>query len=219
MIRIIIADDHEIVLNGIRALFEQEGDILIAGQASDGQAALDLVEKHRPDVLVIDLMMPRMSGLQVAQRIREKNWNIQIVVLSMYYDRGLVRQALALGVRGYVLKTSASQSLVKAVRAAAARETYLNGALGQVEEEIREKKSVESAEGDILASLSPREREILQLTGQGLSIAEIAAQLVVSQKTVEKHRASLMQKLEVPNAAGLVRMAIRLGLVKADRDG
>ena len=215
MIRVLIAEDHLMVRAGIRALLEKAGDIHVLGEASNGQEAIEMVEKLQPDVLIMDIMMPRLNGIQAAENMRGSRYRTHILLLSMYSDESLVHQALQSGVRGYVLKSSVSDELLWAVRAVAAGKTYLSSPISEiVVESALSPRPI--AGNDPISSLSPREKEILQLIAEEHTSGEIAKLLFISEKTVEKHRARLMEKLNVRNLAGLVRLAIKYRLVDQD---
>lgn len=215
MIRVLIAEDHLMVRAGIRALLEKAGDIHVLGEASNGQEAIDMAQEHKPDVLIMDIMMPRMNGIQAAEHIRDLKLRTNILILSMYADAGFVHQALQCGVKGYVLKSSVSDELLWAVRAVANGKTYLSSPISEivVESAIHPHRGKDN---DPISSLSPREKEILQLIAEEHTSHEIASLLFISEKTVEKHRAKLMEKLNVRNLAGMVRLAVKYRLV--DRD-
>jgi len=215
MIRILIAEDHHMVRAGIRALLEKVGDMTILGEASNGQEAMDMNEALNPDVLIMDIMMPRLNGIQAAEQLRSRKSRTKILLLSMYADEELVYQALQSGVNGYVLKSSVSDELVQAVREVANGRKFLSAPISEIVMENAFKPRPTS-ELDPLASLSPREKEILQLIAEEHTSVEIAEFLSISEKTVEKHRANLMEKLHVRNLAGLVRLAVKYRLV--DRD-
>lgn len=216
MIRVLIVEDHLVVRAGLRALLERAADVSIVGEASNGQEAVELVSSLKPDVLLMDIMMPRLNGIQAAERIRDLKLHVYIVLLSMYADEGLVHQALLSGVKGYVLKTSVSDELLLAVRAASQGEMYLSASVSSiVADGALPWKGGNTDEP--LDALSPREKEILQLIAEAHTSARIAEMLFISEKTVEKHRASLMKKLNIHNLAGLIRFAVKIGLV--DRDG
>jgi DNA-binding NarL/FixJ family response regulator len=216
MIRVLIAEDHLMVRAGIRALLEKAGDIYVIGEASNGHEAIEMTETLRPDVLIMDIMMPRMNGMQAAENIRDKKLPTHILLLSMYSDEGFVHQALQYGVKGYVLKSSVSDELLWAVRTVASGKTYLSRLISDfvVESAIHPHTSLQDS--DPLSNLSPREKEILQLIAEEYTSAEIGKMLFISEKTVEKHRTKLMEKLNVRNLAGLVRLAVKYHLV--DRD-
>ena len=216
MIHVLIADDHLMVRGGIRALLEKAGDIHVVGEASNGQEALDLTEKLIPDVLIMDIMMPRLNGIQAAENIRKLKLPTHILLLSMYSDEGLVYQALQSGVKGYVLKTSVSDELLWAVRTVASGKTYLSSPVSEIMVENAVNPHPHGQDRDPLSNISPREKEILQLIAEEHTSSEIAKLLFISEKTVEKHRASLMEKLNVRNLAGLVRLAVKHRLVDPD---
>jgi len=198
---------------GIRALLEKAGDIHVLGEVSNGWEAIERVGELKPDVLLMDIMMPRMNGIQAARSIREMKLPTKILLLSMYSDEGLVHQALQSGVKGYVLKSSVSDELIWAVRAVANGQTYLSSPISEivVESAIHPRSAV--GDSDPLSALSPREKEILQLIAEEHTSGEIGKILFISEKTVEKHRARLMEKLNVKNLAGLVRLAVKYRLV------
>lgn len=201
---------------GIRALLEKAGDIYVMGEASNGQEAIELTESLKPDVLIMDIMMPRMNGMQAAENLREMRLPTRILLLSMYSDEGFVHRALQCGVKGYVLKSSVSDELLWAVRAVASGKTYLSSPISEIVGESAIHPHTGPKDGDPLSNLSPREKEILQLIAEGYTSAQMGKMLSISEKTVEKHRTKLMEKLNVRNLAGLVRLAVKYHLV--DRD-
>jgi DNA-binding NarL/FixJ family response regulator len=213
MIRVIVADDHHLVRQGIRALLEKASDIQVIAEAADGREAVELVERLAPEVLVTDIAMPRLDGIQAAKQIQDLGLATRVVILSMYSDEALVRRALRNGARGYLLKRSVSEELWLAVRAASQGEIYLSPPIS---------KSVlgdffQAEENSVFDRLTPREREVLQLIAEGHTNKAIAQILKISVKTVEKHRANLMGALNVHDLAGLVRIAIDHGLVFPDQ--
>jgi DNA-binding NarL/FixJ family response regulator len=216
MIRVILADDHHLVRRGIRALLEQADDISVIGEAEDGQAAVELVEQLKPDVLIIDIAMPRMNGIQATQRVHVLGLATQVVILSMHSRPTLVRQALRNGARGYLLKNSITEELLLAVRAASRRETYLSPEISGiiVDDFLTHQADVEKS--GLFDQLTPREREVVQLIAEGYTNNGIARLLNISIKTVERHRANLMAKLDVHDVAGLTRIAVEHGLIFVD---
>ncbi len=213
MIRVIVADDHHLVRQGICGLLEKADDIAVIGEAADGQEAVELVKHLTPDVLVMDIAMPRLDGIQAAERVRTLGVPTQVVILSMYSDQTLVRRALRDGAKGYLLKRSVTEELLLAIRAASRGEIYLSpGISGPLMEEFL-MLHADTEEPEPFDQLTSREREVLQLIAEGNTNRAIAQMLKISVKTVEKHRASLMSKLDVHDVAGLVRLAIRHGLV------
>jgi len=212
MIRVLLVEDHAMVRAGLRALLERAADINIVGEACNGQEAIDMSVELKPDVLVMDIMMPRLNGIQAAEQIRSMKLPVYILLLSMYSDEGLVHQALQSGVKGYLLKTSVSEELLWAIHAVARGETYLSTVISSIVVESALHPRTLQAD-DPLNILSPREKEILQLIAEEHTSGEIGKLLFISEKTVEKHRANLMEKLHVRNLAGLVRLAIKFGLI------
>lgn len=212
MIRILLVEDHSMVRAGLRALLERANDITIVGEAANGQEAIASTEQLKPHILLMDIMMPRLNGIQAAEQIREMKLPVKIILLSMYSDEGLVLQALRSGVKGYVSKTSAGEELLLAIRAVARGETYLSTVISSIFKEGTSNHHTLQSD-DPLQLLSPREKEVLQLIAEEHTSNEIGRMLFISEKTVEKHRANLMEKLHVRNLAGLVRFAIKYGLV------
>jgi len=216
VIRVIIADDHHLVRQGIRALLEKADGIEVVGEAADGQEAVELVERLAPDVLVMDIAMPRFDGTQAVGRVRALGVATQVVILSMYSDETLVRQALRNGARGYLLKRSVTEELLLAIQAASRGEIYLSPAVsGPIVADFLTLRTDAEA-SSLFERLTPREREVLQLISEGHTNRAIAHVLKVSVKTVEKHRAKLMDKLNVRDLAGLIRAAIKHGLILLD---
>jgi DNA-binding NarL/FixJ family response regulator len=215
MIRVLIAEDHLLVRAGIRALLEKAGDIHILGEASNGQEAIDLSRELKPDVLIMDIMMPRMNGIQAAEQIQSLKLPLNILLLSMYSDAGFVHKALQCNVKGYVLKSSVSDELLQAVRVVAGGERFLSSPISEL---IQEGTilSYASNEDDPFASLSPREKEVMKLIAEGYTSVEIGKILFISDKTVEKHREKIMKKLNIRNLVGLVRLAIKYHLVDVE---
>jgi DNA-binding NarL/FixJ family response regulator len=216
MIRVILADDHHLVRGGIRALLEKADDICVVGEAEDGQEATELVERLSPDVLIIDIAMPRLNGIQATERVRALGLATQVVILSMHSRPTLVRQALRNGARGYLLKRSVTEELLLAVRAASRRETYLSPEIsGSIVDDFLAYQ-VDAGKSSPFDQLTPREREVVQLIAEGHTNNGIARLLKISIKTVERHRANLMAKLDVHDVAGLTRIAIEHGLIFID---
>lgn len=215
MIRVVIADDHHLVRQGIRSLLEKAADLQVVGEATDGQEAIELVQRLAPDVLVIDIAMPRLSGAEAIARVRALGVGTQVVILSVHEDETVVRQALRNGARGYLLKRSVIEELLLAIRAASQGEVYLSPTV--VRYFVDDLPAVyDPGKLSAVDRLTPREREVLQLIVEGNSNSEIARKLKVSQKTVEKHRGNLMSKLEVHDTASIVRFAIKHDLVHLD---
>ncbi|NOT06553.1 MAG: response regulator transcription factor [Anaerolineales bacterium] len=215
MIRILLVEDHAMVRAGLRALLERAEDIKIIGEASNGQEAIEMSLALKPDMLVMDIMMPRLNGIQAAEQLRALKLPASILLLSMYSDEGLIHQAMHSGVKGFVLKTSVSEELLQAIHAVARGETFLSKSVSSiVMDRVTRPRAMQT--DNPLDSLSPREKEIMQLIAEEHTSGEIGRILVISEKTVEKHRANLMDKLHVRNLAGLVRLAIKYGLIDKD---
>ncbi len=212
---IVLADDHAIVRQGLRALLEAEPDLAVVGEAGDGLEALRLVERLAPAVLVADVMMPGLNGLQVTREI-QRHWpRTRVVILSMYANEAYVLEALRSGAAGYVLKEAGATDLVRAVREAAAGGRYLSPPLSERAIEAYVERA-RAAPPDPYDTLTTREREILQLTTEGLSSTLVAARLSISPRTVETHRANLMRKLNLRRQADLVRYAFEKGIVPVE---
>ncbi len=218
IIRVLLVEDHDLVRAGIRALIENHADIEVCAEASDGSEALRLVHQHKPNVVLMDIAMPRLNGLDTLAHLRQDFPSLPVIMLSMHGEKTYVRAALSLGASGYVLKNSSVAELTTAIIQSAAGERYLTPAISnQVIESFTEKQArTDPLTDGASVSLSERKREILQMIGRGFSTSQIAERLHLSIKTVETHRAQLMQALGVTNLAGLVRAAIRLGLVSPD---
>ena len=214
-IRVLLADDHALVRAGFRALLHSLGDVEIVAEAGDGDDALRLIEAHQPDVVLLDIAMPGLNGLEVAARVAQRFPNVRVMMLSMYANEEYVLQALRAGAAGYLLKDADSSELELAVRAVARGDTYLSPPVSKsvIEDYVRR---VSSQPGSF-DRLTPRQREVLQLIAKGHSTKEIAQMLNISVKTAETHRAQLMQQLDIHDIAGLVRYAIRVGLVLTDK--
>ncbi len=215
MIHILLVEDHAMVRAGLRALLERAGDIKIVGEASNGQEAIEMTMTLKPDLLVMDIMMPRLNGIQAAEQIRALKLPTSILLLSMYSDEGLIHQAMHSGVKGFVLKNSVSEELLQAIHAVARGETFLSKSVSSIVMDRITRPNTQQTDNPI-DSLSPREKEIMQLIAEEHTSSEIGKILVISEKTVEKHRANLMDKLHVRNLAGLVRLAIKYGLIDKD---
>jgi two-component system response regulator NreC len=216
MIRVTLADDHTLVRQGIRLILENADDIEIVGEAENGEEAVDQARKLQPDVLIMDINMPRLNGIQAAEQISNDDLTTQIVILSMHSDETLVRQALEAGVKGYILKRSVTEELLLAVRAAYRGDTFLCSTISNmvVTDFLAGQPAAEPSDG--FDRLSPREREILKLIVESYTNKAIAESMNLSIKTVEKHRANLMSKLNAQDLVGLIRIAVKHGLIFFD---
>jgi two-component system response regulator NreC len=218
VIRVAVADDHHLVREGIRALLEKAGDIEVVGEAVDGADAVELVQSVAPDVLLIDIAMPRLNGIQALEQLRVRGATTKVVVLSMYSDETLVRQALQKGARGFLLKGSVSEEMLLAIRAACRGAIYLSPVISDAL--LADVSTVQTDAGAAgpLEQLTAREREILQLVSKGHTNSEMATQLAISVKTVERHRTNLMAKLKAHNLVELIRIGIKRGLIPLEDD-
>ena len=217
MITILLADDHSIVRQGLRALLEVEPDFCIVGEAADGLEVTQLIEYLQPDVLVLDLMMPGLDGLEVTRRVNQRSPQTRVIILSMYGNEAYVVEVLRNGAAGYVLKKSTADELVRALRAVVAGQRYLSPPLSEQTIETYMQKADESTQ-DLYDLLTTREREVLYLVAEGHTNAEIAARLFISPRTVEMHRANLMRKLDLRSQADLIRYALRRGIGSLNSD-
>jgi DNA-binding NarL/FixJ family response regulator len=210
-IRLVLADDHLVVREGLRALLEAEPDFEVVGQTGNGSEVAALVDDVQPDVLVLDLMMPGIGGLDVIREITRRRPGTRIVVLSMHANEAYVLEALSHGAGAYVLKQSEAGELVRALREVAAGRRYLSPPLSDraLEAYLRQSESGVPER----ATLTPREREVLQLVAEGHTSPEIAERLFISPRTVETHRSNLMRKLGLRTPADVVRYAVRHGVL------
>ncbi len=213
MIRVMLADDHHLVRQGIRSLLEKNADIEVVGEAGNGQEVLNLIGQLQPDVLIVDIAMPMLNGIQVAEQVRMQKLPTRVVMLSMYDDDILVRRALRHGAIGFLLKRSVSEELLLSVQAAYRNEPYLSPAVSKIVLADFLSEHALDAKEDPLERLSPREQQVLQMLAEGHTNASIAQHLSLSVKTIEKHRSNLMLKLNVQDLAGLVRIAMKYGLI------
>jgi DNA-binding NarL/FixJ family response regulator len=214
-LRVLLADDHTLVRAGIRGLVASLEGVLVVGEAGDGQEALRLAGLLRPDVMLLDIGMPGLNGIEVASRLAAEQRDVRVVILSMHASEEYVLQALRAGAAGYLLKDAGVVELELALRAVSRGETYLSPAVSkQVVEDYRRRVG---AGDDPLAAITPRQREVLQLVAEGHTTKEIAVRLELSVKTVESHRSQLMERLDIHDLAGLVRYAVRVGLVSSER--
>ena len=211
-VTIALADDHEVVRQGLRTLLEGEADFRVAGEASNGADAVALVERTRPDVLLVDLMMPGMNGLDVIRLVRQGSPQTRVIVASMHADESYVSEALRLGAVAYVLKQSPACAMVEAVRKAVAGQRYLSPPLSEANLHDYRARS-QATPLDLYETLTERESQVLLWSADSLTSAAIAQRLAVSTRTVEQHRAALLRKLGVTSQAELIRYAFRRGLL------
>ena len=212
---VVLADDHAIVRHGLRALLETEPDIKLVGEAEDGLETVRLVEQVSPDVLIVDLVMPRLGGLEVTRQVRKSSPRTHVIILSMHANEAYVLEALRNGALGYVLKGSQVADLVQATREVAAGRRYLSAPLSERAIDVYVQKS-EASILDNYETLTSRERQVLHLIAEGHTNVEVAARLFISPRTAETHRANVMRKLNLQNHTDVVRYAIRRGIISAD---
>lgn len=216
-IRVLLAEDHTIVRKGLRALLDDETDIEVVGEAEDGRETVRQVERVHPDVVLMDITMPLLNGVEATRQIKAQYPEVQVLGLTRHENEEYIYQLLRAGASGYVVKQAAPAELVEAIRAVSQSETYLSPSINPsvVEEYIRQAKAMVKSGPD--ERLTPREREVLQLVAEGRTNREIAQVLSISVKTVEHHRANLMSKLDLYSAAELTQYAIRTGVIDVDQ--
>ena len=210
-VRILIADDHKILREGLKSLLEKQPEFAVVGEAQDGLSAISEAKKHKPDIAILDIGMPDLNGIEVTRRIRSEMAETRVIALSMHADRRFVMGILEAGANGYLLKDSAFAELITAVTAVAKGKMYLSPSIAETVVKNSLEKLDRKDEGSSVL-LSGREREVLQMIAEGKSTKEIALKLFVSTKTVETHRKQIMDKLNIRTVAGLTKYAIREGL-------
>lgn len=213
-IRILLADDHRLVRQGLRSLLEEHSGFKVIGEASDGEEALQVIEQDEPDIVLMDIMMPRLNGLETTRQIRQHKYATRVVILSMHADSTYAVRALREGALGYVLKDSDQAEIVQAIRDVMDGRRYISPKIA--DDVFDALLSPDMEDGASIERLSSREKQILQLIVEGHTNASIAYQLGLSERTVENHRASLMRKLNVHSQAKLIRVAIQNKLVSLD---
>ena len=216
-ISILLADDHPIVRHGLRALLEAEPDFRIAGEVDDGLEAVEQVERLQPDVLVLDLMMPGLNGLEVTRQAGQRSPGTRVIILSMYSSEVYVLEALRNGAAGYVLKKSSPDELVQAVREVAAGRSFLSRSLSERAIEVYRQKAQE-VPSDPYDRLTNREREVLHLAAEGHTSADIANRLYISPRTVEMHRGNMMRKLGLSTQTDLIRYALQRRILPLENE-
>jgi DNA-binding NarL/FixJ family response regulator len=214
--RVLLVDDHTILREGVRALLADEPDIVVVGEAGDGEEAVEKVETLHPDIVLMDMVMPRMNGLEATDHIKRRHPEVKVLILSMYDDDEYVQQVIQAGASGYLLKGMAADDLITAIREVQAGSSFLNPAIAAklIEDYVRRVRSDGGAGGEEL--LTAREREVLKLIAEGNTNQEIADVLCLSRKTVESHRANIMRKLGLHDVTELVKYALRTGLIRLD---
>lgn len=213
--RVILAEDHTLVRAGIRALLENLPGVEVVGEAGDGQEALRLIAQHQPDVVVMDIGMPKLNGLEAAARVARDHPQTRVIILSMHLNEEYVLRALHAGAAGYLLKDAGTAELELALQAVARGDTYLSPPVSKrvIADYVQRVERLV----DPLERLTPRQREILPLIAEGHTVRAMAQSLNISVKTVETHRAQLMERLDIHDVAGLVRYAMRRGLITPEK--
>jgi DNA-binding NarL/FixJ family response regulator len=214
-IKVVIADDHQIVRQGLRQLLAKEPDLVVAAEADDGRSTVRLVREIQPDVVIMDVAMPDLNGIEATRQIVGEFPKIKVIALSMYADKRFVTNMLKAGAMGYLLKDCAFEELIRAIRVVLAQKTYLSPGVTDIV--VKDYMSGASpTEASVFSVLTPREREVLQLMSEGKSTNKIADCLHVSVKTVETHRQQVMSKLNLHSVAELTKYAIREGLTSIE---
>jgi DNA-binding NarL/FixJ family response regulator len=211
-VRVLLADDHSIVRRGLRSLLEEAGHTVVA-EAADGLEAVQLAEEHQPDLLVLDIAMPKLNGIEVAARAQKLTRPPGVIILSMHGDESYISRALAAGARAYLLKGATDEDLLPAIRAVAAGKPFFSPAVAAVLVDDYVRRLEARGSTDSFDLLTDREKDVLRLIAEGRSNTEAATQLAVEVSTVETHRASLMQKLSLHSTAEIVLYAVRKGII------
>lgn len=212
-IRILLADDHAVVRDGLRALLDRQPDFVIVAEACDGRECIELAEKHSPDVVMMDVAMPQMNGIEAARRILAANPSIAIVILSMHQDESYVLQSLKAGAKGYLLKDSPREDVLEAIRSAAQGRAFLSRKVSRMLQEDYIEQLQAKGLDDSYELLTDREREILQLLAEGRANKEVANLLNISPTTVETHRGHILRKLSLHGTADLILYAVRKRII------
>ena len=212
-VRILIADDHTIVRQGLASLLNDQPDLKVVGQADNGRTAIDKTLALKPDIIIMDIAMPQMNGIEAVKRIKKKVPKSKVLILSMYSHEHYIHELLESGVSGYLLKDSSGRDIINAIHAAMKNETFLSPSISKVVVDAYRFPRKGTASAERYKRLSNREREVFQLIAEGHSTRQIADMLCVSISTIKSHRSKIMEKLEIYSPVKLVHFAIQLGLV------
>ena len=215
-VRILLADDHTIVRQGLARLLEEQPNFKVVGEAINGQVAVEKVNALKPDVVVMDIAMPRMNGIEAAKRILKQLPNTKILILSMYSNEHYIHELLETGISGYLLKDTSGRDIINAIHAAMKNETFLSPSISKVLVDTLRQPKKSSSRTERYKQLSNREREVFQLIAEGHSTRAIADMLCVSISTIKSHRVNIMEKLDIDTPVRLVHFAMQLGLVDPD---
>ena len=217
-IRLLLADDHELIRAGLRSLISGFADVDVVGEARNGHETLVFVDRFSPDIVLLDILMPGLNGLEVLRRIKKEFPSVCVIMLSMNSAEEYVLQAMRSGASGYLVKSDSPKELELAIRAVARKDTYLSAAVSKhvIAGYLSTQTETEKPTGSSYDRLTPRQREVLQLIAEGQSTKQIAATLGLSGKTIESHRTLLMRQLNIHDIASLVRYALNRGLVTAE---
>lgn len=215
-IRVLLAEDHTIVRKGLRSLLDAEPGIEVVGEAEDGRQAIEKVEQLMPDVVLMDITMPVLNGLEATRQIKKLFSQIKVLILTVHSTEEYIFQILQAGASGYLIKQAAVEELISAIQAVYRGDTFLSPSMSRIILKESSRQTSTTTEKDNLARLTDREREVLQLVAEGRSNREIAQLLHVTVKTVEAHRAHVMEKLDLHSAAELTRYAIRKGIIRPE---
>ena len=214
-ITILLADDHTIVRQGLAKVLEAEPGFSVVGEARDGREAISQVEQFKPDIVIMDITMPMLNGIEATRQIKKANRNTKIIILSMHSHNRFISELFSLGASGYLLKDSSGTDIVNAINAAVRGDTFLSPSISrQVIEDYVSLKRTKSSREELYGQLSNREREVFQMIAEGRSTKEVADILCVSVSTIKTHRSNIMEKLQMDNISQLIHFAIELGLVE-----
>lgn len=216
-IRLLLADDHKIMREGLKSLVEKESDIAVVGEAESGKAAVSMAQKLAPHIVVIDIAMPDLNGIEATRKIIKANKNVKVVALSAHADQHFIREMMTAGASAYVLKDTAYEELIRAIREVMKGKKYLSPDIARGVLDTYVKLARSSSENPAFVTLTDREREALQMMAEGKSTKEIAGEMEVSVKTVETHRHNIMEKLDLHSIAELTKYAIREGLTSVNQ--